>query len=144
MSKLNVVKNLWKYGKQMSQAADKAKADDIAAAAKKAKEIADKKAAAEKAKKIYAEGVKAGKKKGAASTKRKMVAGAAAAGTIYYEGKTGGVSKGIKKAIDYTKTKKPTSAAQKQVEKKAAEIAKKTRAAVSKAPVKKNTKTTKK
>lgn len=92
---MGVFGKLIKYGKAGLTAAKKAKADDIAAAAKKAKEAKDKAEAAKKAKKIYEEGIKAGKKKGIKSAKRKMVAGAAAAGAVYYEGKTGNISKAI-------------------------------------------------
>jgi hypothetical protein len=95
---MGVFSKLVKYGKAGLTAAKKAKADDVAAAAKKAKEAADKAEAAKKAKKVYEEGIKAGKKKGAKSAKRKMVAGAAAAGTVYYEGKTGNISKTIGEA----------------------------------------------
>jgi hypothetical protein len=105
-------KDLKKYKTQVDEAVSKAKKADADALAKKAKEAEDKKKAAEKAKKLYEEGVKAGKKKGAKSVKRKIVAGAAVTGAAYYEGKTGNISKAAKAAKDmYDKRNaKPTNA----------------------------------
>lgn len=133
-------KDLKKYRSLVDDAISKGKKADAEAAAKKIKEAQEKAARAKREKELYEEGVKSGKKKGAKRARRKMVAGAAVAGTVYYEGRTGKVSKGMKKAIDYAKRKKATNAAQQAVQKKAAEIAKKTKAVVQK----RNAKTTKK
>jgi hypothetical protein len=105
-------KDLKKYKTQVDEVISKAKKAEADDAAKKAKEAADKKKATETANKLYEEGVKAGKKKGAKSVKRKIVAGTAVSGAAYYEGKTGNISKAAKAAKDmYDKRNaKPTNA----------------------------------
>jgi hypothetical protein len=101
-------KDLKKYKTQVDEAVSKAKKTDADALAKKAKEAADKKKAAIEKKRIYEEGVKKGQKK----MKRKVIAGAAVAGTAAYEVKTGNLSKAAKAAKDmYDKRNaKPTNA----------------------------------
>jgi len=101
-------KDLKKYKTQVDEVISKAKKAEVDDAAKKAKEAADKKKAAIEKKRIYEEGVKKGQKK----MKRKVIAGAAVAGTAAYEVKTGNVSKAAKAAKDmYDKRNaKPTNA----------------------------------
>jgi hypothetical protein len=101
-------KDLKKYKTQVDEVISKAKKAEVDDAAKKAKEAADKKKAAIEKKRIYDEGVKKGQKK----MKRKVIAGAAVAGTAAYEVKTGNVSKAAKAAKDmYDKRNaKPTNA----------------------------------
>ena len=89
-----------RYIKAGFQAISKARADDAAAAIKKAKEAADKAALERKLKKAYDEGAKAGAKKGAKKVKRRIAAGATALGAAYVEGKTGALSKAAKWAKD--------------------------------------------
>jgi hypothetical protein len=101
-------KDLKKYKTQVDEAVSKAKKAEADDAAKKIKEAADKKKAAAEKKRIYDEGVKKGQKK----MKKKVIAGAAVAGTAAYESKTGNVSKAAKAAKDmYDKRNaKPTNA----------------------------------
>jgi hypothetical protein len=101
-------KDLKKYKTQVDEVISKAKKAEVDDAAKKAKEAADKKKAVIEKKRIYEEGVKKGQKK----MKRKVIAGAAVAGTAAYESKTGNVSKAAKAAKDmYDKRNaKPTNA----------------------------------
>lgn len=101
-------KDLKKYRSLVDDAISKGKKADAEAAAKKIKEAQEKAARAKREKEL----IKSGEKKGAKRARRKMVAGAAAAGTIYYEGKTGNVSKAIGKLTDKAKeayrTRNPT------------------------------------
>ena len=87
----------------------KTRADSILAAAKATKDKAEKAKqaaeAAKKAKDIY----NAGKKAGAKSTKRKIAAAVIAGGALYAEGKTGVISKGIKKAYNKAKETKTSN-----------------------------------
>jgi hypothetical protein len=101
-------KDLKKYKTQVDEAISKAKKTEADDLAKKAKEAKDKKNAAIEKKRIYEEGVKKGQKK----MKRKVIAGAAVAGTAAYEVKTGNISKAAKAAKDmYDKRNaKPTNA----------------------------------
>jgi hypothetical protein len=101
-------KDLKKYKTQVDEVISKAKKTEADDLAKKAKEAKDKKNAAIEKKRIYDEGVKKGQKK----MKRKVIAGAAVAGTAAYEVKTGNVSKAAKAAKDmYDKRNaKPTNA----------------------------------
>lgn len=111
--------SIQKAVKAGSAAYKKSKADDIAAAAKKAKETEEKAKQAKKLKDAYDTGVKAGKKKGAKSVKRKIAAGAAVAGAGYVESKTGAISEGIKKLANKAEEAYRTRNATKQSHTKA-------------------------
>lgn len=94
-----------KHIKKGIEAYKKSKADDVAAAAKKAKEAEEKAKQAKKLADAKAEGIAIGKKQKAKSIKRKATATAAAGGAGYVEYKTGAISAGAKKAYAYAKDK---------------------------------------
>lgn len=93
-------KHIAKAVQEGKKAYDKSKVDDIASAAKKAKEVEEKAKATKRVKAAYDTGVEEGIKKGKKKMKRKVAGYAAAAGAGYLEYKTGAISKGVAKLKD--------------------------------------------